>query len=357
MTVSVHVVTPAEIELFNALPAQIYKNIAAGPGQGIILPGGRAAAHSLAHDQHSRCWIAERGGQPVGRVLVQFDQSARSLAGSGIAFFSHFDCVDDSDVTDALLRAVEVWSRRRRSRLVRGPFLPPHPCRAGLHVDERVPRAGSASYLEAHLARAGYRPVRDLIRLKGDVTALGGEGLGRPSPASESAWTVRPILTQPSAATALQLADLYNDAWARDRHFVAIRSNDVLAFMSRLQDRSPELGVAVERDREMVGAACILPKNAAPARGSWLRKLVGGKPGSVGGRVVLFGIRQAYQGGAEGVQATRLLLRAALDMARRHKFDHLEIGPVPDERGNIRRIAERFGFSEVRRSRVYEKAL
>lgn len=357
MTVSVHIVTPAEIDLFNALPSQIYKAVESGPAQAILLPGGRAAVHSLAHDRHSRCWIAERNGRPVGRVLVHFDHVGRSAEGAGIAFFSYFDCIDDAEATDALLRAVEVWSRRRRSRLVRGPFLPPHPCRAGLHVDTSQHRAGSAPYLEAHLARAGYRPVRDLIRLKAPVAKLEDEALGRSSVCSTRPWVVRPVPTAPSRTTASQLADLYNDAWSQDRHFVAITTTDVLAFMTRLESRTSELGIVLECDGELLGAVCIIPKSTAPASGSWLRKLIGAQPSPLNGQVALFGIGRAYRGGPDGVVAARMLLRGALDMARRHQFEHLEIGPVPDEHSNIRRIAERFGFSEIRRSRVYEKTL
>src|ERR1044072_767488 len=54
-------------------------------------------------------FIAEREGEPVGRISAQIDQGWDETQGGSDGMFGFFETVDDSEVAAALLGAVEDW--------------------------------------------------------------------------------------------------------------------------------------------------------------------------------------------------------------------------------------------------------
>ena len=67
-------------------------------------------------------FVAERDGEPVGRISAQVDQRWDESQGGSDGMFGFFETVDDREVAAALLGAAEEWLRERgRSRLL-GPM-------------------------------------------------------------------------------------------------------------------------------------------------------------------------------------------------------------------------------------------
>ena len=74
-------------------------------------------------------FLAERDGEPVGRITAQFDRRWDEFQGGEDGMFGFFESVDDPEVAEALLAAAEEWLRERR---------PQAPARAdGLHHQRR----------------------------------------------------------------------------------------------------------------------------------------------------------------------------------------------------------------------------
>src|SRR6476660_4984147 len=66
--------------------------------------------------------IAERDGEPVGRISVQVDERWDEFQGGSDAMFGFFESADDPEVAGALLEAAAGWARDRgRARLL-GPM-------------------------------------------------------------------------------------------------------------------------------------------------------------------------------------------------------------------------------------------
>ena len=67
---------------------------------------------------HSTCgfFLAERGGQVVGRIAALRQRFYNEKHQNDTAFFYWFESVDDQTVADALLRAAEEWARARGLR-------------------------------------------------------------------------------------------------------------------------------------------------------------------------------------------------------------------------------------------------
>ena len=67
-------------------------------------------------------FIAERDGEPVGRISVQVDHRWDEFQGGNDAMFGFFESADDPEVTAALLDAASDWAKEKgRARLL-GPM-------------------------------------------------------------------------------------------------------------------------------------------------------------------------------------------------------------------------------------------
>lgn len=63
-------------------------------------------------------FLAEREGQPVGRISASVDAS---LADPDLGYFGYFECADDTEAARALLQAAEDWLRAQGRNEVHGP--------------------------------------------------------------------------------------------------------------------------------------------------------------------------------------------------------------------------------------------
>ena len=67
-------------------------------------------------------FMAFRDGQMVGRVAAIINRRANERWGRQLVRFGWFDFVDDTDVSAALLKAVEDWGRQRGMNEIAGPL-------------------------------------------------------------------------------------------------------------------------------------------------------------------------------------------------------------------------------------------
>src|SRR5687768_17172140 len=67
-----------------------------------------------------QAWVAYRNNQPVGRISAQIDQLHRERYGADTGHFGSFECIDDVEVSTALIHAAEEWLAARHTRRVTG---------------------------------------------------------------------------------------------------------------------------------------------------------------------------------------------------------------------------------------------
>jgi GNAT superfamily N-acetyltransferase len=80
-------------------------------------------------------FIALRGGETVGRVLVSDDPMYNQDSGENVGCFGMFECIDDRPTAHGLLDAATGWLRARGRNVIRGPidYSINYPC--GLLID------------------------------------------------------------------------------------------------------------------------------------------------------------------------------------------------------------------------------
>lgn len=67
-------------------------------------------------------FLAERGGEPVGRVAAVENRRYNEYHGERTGFFGLFECLDDPEAAGALLEAASAWLRGRGMERLVGPM-------------------------------------------------------------------------------------------------------------------------------------------------------------------------------------------------------------------------------------------
>src|SRR5438874_1606048 len=67
-------------------------------------------------------FLAWRDGRPVGRITAHVDQRLNEVQQNEWGLFGFFECEDDQEAADALIRTAEEWNRERGRDRIIGPF-------------------------------------------------------------------------------------------------------------------------------------------------------------------------------------------------------------------------------------------
>lgn len=112
-----------EIKKFIQFPFDLYRNNAYWVPQ--MRDDTRSVMDKDAHPfyQHSDAdfFIAEDKGKTLGRIAAISNSRANQSRSLNTAFFYFFDCVDDTDISDALFNEVFNWAKARGHNQVYGP--------------------------------------------------------------------------------------------------------------------------------------------------------------------------------------------------------------------------------------------
>lgn len=119
----------------------------------------------------SRCWLAERDGEIVGRIGAILSHKSNATWGTNRMRFTQVDFIDDPTVSDALFATVETWAHEKGCTQVHGPLGWCDLDREGMLVEGYDRRSMFITYYNHpyyndHLTRLGYRKDTDWIEYK-----------------------------------------------------------------------------------------------------------------------------------------------------------------------------------------------
>ncbi|WP_371398487.1 hypothetical protein AB6B39_07810 [Algimonas porphyrae] len=122
-----------------------------------------------------RFFLARRDGHVVGRIAAFTNARYDAEHGRETAFFGYFDCIDDPDVSDALLSAAKDWGRAEGRQRMVGPAMWSVNEEVGLLVDGYGhPPAVMMPYGHPHqldaVTRNGFTKAVDLYAYRADLT-------------------------------------------------------------------------------------------------------------------------------------------------------------------------------------------
>jgi GNAT superfamily N-acetyltransferase len=318
-------------------------------------------------------FLAERDGEPVGRITAQIDRGWDEFRGGSDGMFGFFETVDDAEVAAALLGAAEDWlGERGRGRLL-GPMDFTTNDEVGLLVEgfelrPMILQNWHPPFYKALLEGNGYGKAMDLLMWYLELGKLkeGDQFAPEIHAAAEKALrdegiAIRNIDKGNLREEMRRFSEVYNEAWADNWGFVPATDAEI-EFHAKLlkQVIDEDWGFIAEKDGETVGVAFTLPDvNQALARTNgrllplgWLRFLLA-KRRIDRVRVFALGVKHDYR--HTGVAAGLYLKH--LEAASPEGVPAGETGWILETNKPMNRAMEGMGGTVVKRYRIYEKAL
>jgi GNAT superfamily N-acetyltransferase len=319
-------------------------------------------------------FLAERDGEPVGRITAQVDERWDECQGGSDAMFGFFETADDPAVAGALLDAAAGWARGHgRSRLL-GPMDFTTNDEVGILIEgyERRPyilENWHPPYYKELLEAQGFGKAMDLLMWELELGSLKEGEKFDPSihAAAEKALrdegvTIRNMRKRDMANEVRRFTEVYNDAWGDNWGFVPPTDAEGGFHAKTLKQVIDEdWAYMAEKDGEVIGAALTLPDvNQVTAKMGgrllpfgWLRFLLG-KRKIDRLRVFALGVKHAYR--HTGV-AAGLYLKHLETAHKPGAIEGGEMGWILETNGPMNRAMEGMGGEVVKKYRIYERAI
>ena len=319
-------------------------------------------------------FIAERDGEPVGRITAQADERWDEYQGGSDAMFGFFEAADDPEVFAALLDAASDWARERGRERLLGPMDFTTNDELGILIEgyERRPyilELWHPPYYRELMEGQGMSKAMDLLMWElnfGDLKE--GEQFDPSIHAAakkaleDEGISIRNMRKREMAAEVRRFMDVYNEAWGRNWGFVPITDAEVEFQAKNLkQVLDEDWAYIAEKDGETVGAALTLPDVNQVLAGmngrllpfGWL-KFLRGRSRVDRLRVFALGVKQAYR--HSGV-AAGLYLKHLETAAQPGAIKGGEMGWILETNEPMNRAMEGMGGKVVKRYRLYERSL
>lgn len=323
----------------------------------------------------SASWIALRGDRPVGRIMAIHNKDHLARHSDDTGHFGLIEFDDDPMVVAALLEAAGHWLRKQGLCAMRGPFSPSINHETGLLVDGfDSPPAYLMNYAPPYYASAleaaGLRREMDLFSFTIDT-----------APSSQPAsvqklferlrqtpdMSIRLLDTRNYRHDISALIDIYNDGWSDNWGAVPMSDAEAQELGTMLRPLiRPEWLMFAEYQGEAIGVALQMPDLNEAIRDfngkllpfNWARLLRRvRKPTVRNSRMLMLGVRKAWQGRSAGPIAGMLLIDAALRAANANGITSAEIGWVLETNRAILSVIGKFTVTGKKTYRIYGKPL
>jgi GNAT superfamily N-acetyltransferase len=319
-------------------------------------------------------FIAERDGEPLGRISAHLDRRWDEFQGGADAMFGFFEAVEDAEVARALLETASGWAGERGRERILGPMDFTTNDELGILIEgfERRPmilEPWHPPYYQRLLEAEGLTKAIDVLMWElnfGDLKD--GERFDPAIHASaekalrEEGIVIRNMRKREMADEVRRFMGVYNDAWGDNWGFVPITDAEAEFQAKNLkQVLDEDWAFIAEKDGEAIGAAVTLPDinqvmaklNGRLLPFGWAKFLLGkGKVDRL--RVFALGVKHEYH--HTGVGAG-LYLKHLETAAKPGAIKGGEMGWILETNKPMNRAMEGMGGKVVKRYRLYERSL
>ncbi len=319
-------------------------------------------------------FVAERDGEPVGRITAHADSRWDEFQGGKDAMFGFFETAEDPEVARALFDAATEWAAGKGRERILGPMDFTTNDEIGILVEgfERRPmilEPWHPPYYQRLIEAEGFAKAMDVLmwelrmgqlkegeRVDPSIHAAAEKAL------SDEGITIRNMRKREMAAEVRRFMDVYNEAWGENWGFVPITDAEVEFQAKNLkQVLDEEWTFMAEKDGEVIGAALTLPDINRVLAGlngrllpfGWAKFLLGRRKIDRL-RVFALGVKHDYRhtGVAAGLYLEHIKLAAQPD-----KIHWGEMGWILETNKPMNRAMEGMGGKIVKKYRLYERSL
>lgn len=316
--------------------------------------------------------LAERGGEPVGRIAAVVNRQHNEFHGDRTGFFGLFECMDDPEAAHALVDAARDWLRGRGMDRVVGPMnlstndelSSPGVLVEGFDTPPAVMMSHNPPFYARLLEEAGLTPEKELVAY----------WLGSPEPPARVVAAmdrltgrlgarIRSVRMRDLKAEVARVQEVYNAAWSRNWGFVPMTAAEFEHMARELRPVvDPDIVLLAEKeDGEPIGFCLCLPDlNRA------LRHLPDGRLFPLGVfrflwhrrridslRVLTLGLKPGYQHLGLGAAMYLHAFRVAAGKGYRTG----EASWILDDNREMRGALEKMGATAYKTYRVYSAPL
>lgn len=321
--------------------------------------------HPFYKHAEMQCFLALRGGSPIGRVAAIQDRNHIEFHGEQAGFFGFFECVDEPPVAAGLLGAARIWLLERGAQVIRGPVNPSTNYECGVLVEgfdssPMVMMPYNRPCYDALIQGAGLRKAKDLYAYWALTDGAGMDRIQRIAARAVEAngIRIRPIRMKEFAEDVELVWNVYNSAWSRNWGFVPV-SRDEFMFMAHDMKAILEPGLVLlgEVRGKVVGFALGLPDiNQALKHANGrllplgLLKILYHKRSIHSLRVLVLGVVEEYRTAGVAAAFYAELFRQAVRLGYRD----CEASWVLEDNTLMKRSAEALGGKRYKTYRIYE---
>jgi GNAT superfamily N-acetyltransferase len=235
-------------------------------GQRDLLTPGK---HPFHEHSEVKLFLVLRGGKPAGRIAAIWNRNHNEFNNTQDGFFGFFDCVNDTDISNALLDAAGEWLRQHNLKTMIGPvsFSTNETCGMLIEGFDTPPvvmmpynrpyylKLMDAAGMQTHVNLLAYRITQDTMDDRPvRMMEVLHERLKRRN------VTIRPLNLKKFDEEVKNLREIYNQAWDKNFGFVPMTDNEFAYLAKDLKMIvDPEFCLVAEQDGKAIGFALCIP--------------------------------------------------------------------------------------------------
>jgi len=360
--------TKSEINSFIKFPLELYKN------DSLYVP--RLTMDMKTHFSQKNPFLkhadvnfffALKNGNIVGRIASIINPDHIKVQKEKAGFFGFFECINNKEISDALLNIVQDELKSQGMEIMRGPmnFSTNEEC--GFFIDgfdssPMLMMPYNPPYYNDLVTAFGMSKSKDLYAYIYDMQEELPEKVLRVAALAErKGITVRTIDKKNFMADMKIFQDVYNSAWKNNWGFIPITDEELSYSAKRLKPLVvPELTLIAEKDGEPIGFLGLIPdynfvlkKMKGRLNPLTIIKALYYSKKLTDLRLLLYGIKPEYRN--RGVDA--LLFKVGHKNIKKGGYKRIELSWILEDNIQAIRLCEMFGARLYKRYRIYEKAI
>jgi hypothetical protein len=324
--------------------------------------------------RHGECrfFLALRHGSAIGRCNAFIDTNHNRHWNREVGFFGNFECIEDAEVSRALLGAAETWLRSRGMTTIRGPQnFPMNEATPGFLVEGFDSRPViyyhyNKPYYEDLARAAGYQPLANALSweisvqnnsIEDNLRRISQKVIDRHGVTVED-WGQRPLSVRKQ-----EMLEIYNDAWNDNFGFVPFTQGEfdkILDDMQLVMNKKLFVFLYVKGEpAAFFGGVPNICENLVPSRSDRRMELVRAikmillNSRIKGFRIGYLGVKNTFRHmGLDGVMLWR-----QSRVARELGFQYADMGWVLEHNVMTVRLIERCGATPSKKYTLFEKPL
>jgi len=320
----------------------------------------------LKHAQ-VKFYLASKEGKTAGRIASIIDQRHIMLHKEKSGFFGFFECIDDIDVSNALLHTVYSDLKVSGMDIMRGPmnFSTNEDCGfliEGFELAPMLMTPYNPEYYNRFMDAFGMSKAKDLYAFICNVPDELPDKILRVASLSEKRGiSARTINKNAFFEDMKVFKEVYNSAWKDNWGFIPISDEEIIYSAKRLKPIvKTDMTIIAEKNGEPVGFLGLVPDYNMV-----LRRLKGRlTPLTIlkalyystkitQTRLLLLGIKEEFRN--RGVDA--LLFREGFKGVKNHKYSKVEFSWILEDNIQTIRLVEMAGGQLYKRYRIYDKKI